>query len=64
MNADLQSGRNWRTNSETAVSMPMSRMLSLRFSNGLDFRHAPVPGFRRTDVRTALSLIVTLRRHS
>ncbi len=64
LNADLQSGRNWRTNSETAVSVPVSRMLSLRLSNGFDFRHAPVPGFKRSDLRTTVSLVVALRRRS
>ncbi len=63
LTADLQQGRNWRATSATSFLIALNRMLSLKVSHALEYRHAPVAGFGRTDMRTAAALVVTLRQH-
>jgi putative salt-induced outer membrane protein YdiY len=60
--ADLATAANWRAGSETAVSVTLTRLLSLKASHVVDYRHRPVLGFRRTDMRTAVALVISLQR--
>lgn len=60
--ADLERGRNWRSTSITTLSVTLTRLLSLKATQAVDYRHTPVPGFRRTDLRTAVALVVSVQR--
>jgi putative salt-induced outer membrane protein YdiY len=62
LDADLQTRRNWRGASATAVSVTLTRLLSLKASHAVEYRHAPVAGFGRTDMRTAAALVLSLQR--
>lgn len=62
LTADLGSGRNWRASNALAISMALSRLLSIKASQSIEYRHFPVPGFRRTDVRSAVTLVVAVQR--
>jgi putative salt-induced outer membrane protein YdiY len=62
LNADLQSAANWHGTTATAVTVTVTRVASLRFSHALEYRHAPVAGFGRTDARTAIALVLSVRR--
>jgi putative salt-induced outer membrane protein YdiY len=61
LTADPATPRNWRGTGTTAVSVTLSRLVSLRASHTVEYRNAPVAGFGRTDMRTAAALVVTLR---
>jgi putative salt-induced outer membrane protein YdiY len=58
--ADLESLRNWRTSNTTALSVSLTRVLSLRASHAIDYRRTPVAGFGRSDMRTAVALVFSL----
>jgi putative salt-induced outer membrane protein YdiY len=58
--ADLESVDNWRTANTTALSISLMSVLSLRASLAIEYRHTPVTGFRRTDMRTAVALVFSL----
>ncbi|MEQ1911521.1 MAG: DUF481 domain-containing protein [Vicinamibacterales bacterium] len=60
--ADLDSGVNWQQTGLTAISVTLSRLLSLKASNWIEYRNAPVAGFRRTDIRTSAALVLSLQR--
>jgi putative salt-induced outer membrane protein YdiY len=60
--ADLQVGSNWRGASTTSLTVTLSRLLSLKASHALEYQHAPVPGFRPTDMRTSVALVLSLQR--
>ena len=60
--ADLETADNWRSASTTAVSITLSRSLSLRASHVIEYRNSPVVGFERTDMRTAVALVFSLKR--
>src|SRR5262249_48736173 len=60
--ADLVSGTNWRATNNLAFQMTLTRLLSFKLSNALEFRHAPVPGFKRMDLRTAAALVFTFQK--
>lgn len=62
LNADLQSAANWHGTTATAVTITVTRVVSLRFSHALEYRHAPVAGFGRTDARTAIALVLSVRQ--
>lgn len=59
--SDLSQGRNWRATNGLAVSLSLTRLLSLKVSNAVEYRNLPVPGFRRTDMRTSAAVVLTLR---
>jgi putative salt-induced outer membrane protein YdiY len=59
--ADLGEGRNWRAANAAALSVALTRLLSLKISNDIEYRNLPVFGFRRTDMRTAAAIVLTLR---
>lgn len=58
--ADLESASNWRTSNRTALSVSLTRVLSLRASHAIEYRHTPVVGFGRADMRTAVALVVAM----
>jgi putative salt-induced outer membrane protein YdiY len=60
--ADLEAAGNWRATSGTAISISLTRLLSLRASHGIEYRHAPVAGFRRTDMRTAATFVLSFQQ--
>ena len=62
LNADLQSVANWHGTTATAVTVTLSRVVSLRFSHSLEYRNAPVAGFGRTDARTAMAMVFSVRQ--
>jgi putative salt-induced outer membrane protein YdiY len=62
--SDLGEARNWRAANATAVSIGLTRLLSLKVSNDIEYRHVPVAGFRRLDIRTAAAIALTLRARS
>ena len=37
------------------------QVLSFRVANSIEYRNLPVPGFRRSDMRTSAALVLTLR---
>ena len=60
--ADLDSGVNWHQTGLTTISVTLSRLLSLKASNSIEYRNVPVVGFRRTDIRTSAALVLSLQR--
>jgi putative salt-induced outer membrane protein YdiY len=60
--ADFEEASNWRSASVTTVTVTLTRLLSLKATQAVDYRRTPVPGFRRTDLRTAVALVVSLQR--
>ena len=59
---DLQSGMNWRQTSLTAVTVTLSRLFSFKASHSIEYRHVPVAGFGRTDMRTSAALVLSLQQ--
>jgi len=59
---DLETAANWRTSSTTAITVTITRLLSLKASHVFEYRHAPVPGFGRLDLRTSAALVFSLQR--
>jgi putative salt-induced outer membrane protein YdiY len=59
--SDLGDGRNWRAANAAAISVALTRLLSLKVSNDFEYRHLPVLGFQRTDSRTAAAVVLTWR---
>jgi putative salt-induced outer membrane protein YdiY len=62
VNADLETGENWRSTSATVITVALTRLLSLKASHALEYRNQPVAGFERTDMRTAAALVFSLQR--
>jgi putative salt-induced outer membrane protein YdiY len=60
--ADLESAGNWRTSSTSALSVALTRVLSLRASHAIEYRRMPVVGFGRSDMRTAVALVFSMAR--
>jgi putative salt-induced outer membrane protein YdiY len=60
--ADLESARNWRTSNTMALTVTLTRVLSLRASHAIEYRHTPVVGFGRADMRTAIALVFSIAR--
>ncbi|MGE0703115.1 MAG: DUF481 domain-containing protein [Vicinamibacterales bacterium] len=61
-NADLEAAENWRAASTTALSVTLTRLLSLRASHAIEYRRTPVIGFGRSDMRTAVTLVLSMTR--
>ncbi len=53
----LSDGGDWRYANTVAVTAKMTTVFSLKLSNALRYVHAPVDGFKRTDVVTAVALV-------
>jgi putative salt-induced outer membrane protein YdiY len=62
VHADLGAPDNWRGTSMTALSITLTQVLAIKASHGLEYRHRPVAGFGRTDMRTAMALVVAWQR--
>jgi putative salt-induced outer membrane protein YdiY len=59
---DLESARNWRTSNTTGLTVSLTRVLSLRASHAIEYRRTPVAGFGRSDMRTAVALVLSIAR--
>ncbi len=59
---DLQAAANWRGTSMTAVVVTLTRVVSLKVSHAAEYRHVPVAGFKRMDMRTAAALVLSVQR--
>jgi putative salt-induced outer membrane protein YdiY len=62
LNADLQSAANWHGTTATALTVTVTRVVSVRFSQAFEYRNAPVEGFGRTDARVTAGLVLSVRR--
>jgi putative salt-induced outer membrane protein YdiY len=62
INADLQSGSNWRASNTLTVNVTLTRILSLKASHAIEYRHEPVAGFGRSDHRGAIALVVSMEQ--
>ena len=62
--ADLQQAGNWRGTSSTALVVSLTRRLSLKASHAIEYRHAPVAGFGRTDMRSTAAFVLSLQRRA
>ncbi len=60
--ADLEQRTNWRATNSLALTVSVTAVLSLRASSAVEYRHQPVPGFGRTDVRTAVALVFSFEK--
>ena len=61
-NADLESAGNWRASNTIALSVSLTSVLSLRASHAIEYRHMPVAGFGRSDMRTAVTVVFSMTR--
>jgi putative salt-induced outer membrane protein YdiY len=59
-NADLESASNWRMANTATLSVTLTTILSFRASHGFEYRHTPVVGFGRSDMRTSAALVLTM----
>lgn len=59
--SDLTEGRNWRAANSLSLIVALTRVLSIKVTNGVEYRNLPVPGFRRADTRTSAALVFALR---
>ena len=62
MTADLEQRTNWRMANTLALTVSVTTRLSLKASSAVEYRHLPVPGFGRTDVRTAVALVFAFEK--
>lgn len=62
LTGDLESAANWRATNALAVTFVLNRLLSVKASQAVEYRHFPVPGFGRTDTRTAATLVVAFQQ--
>ena len=60
--ADFEEASNWRSTSVTTISVTLTRLLSLKATQAIDYRRTPVLGFGPTDLRTAAALVVSFQR--
>jgi putative salt-induced outer membrane protein YdiY len=60
----LDSTAEWKVAQETAVTVVITSLLSLKVSNIIRFANAPVPGFKATDTLTSVALVLTFERRS
>ena len=58
LTADLGSAANWRAGIALALTFVLTKLLSVKASQSIEYRHFPVPGFGRTDTRTAIALVL------
>jgi putative salt-induced outer membrane protein YdiY len=60
--ADLSEAENWRGTNELALTVVLTRLLTLKVSQSVEYRNVPVETFRRTDMRTAAAFVVSWQR--
>jgi putative salt-induced outer membrane protein YdiY len=60
--ADLSEAENWRGTNEFALTVVLTRLLTLKVSHSVEHRNVPVETFRRTDMRTAAAFVVSWQR--
>jgi putative salt-induced outer membrane protein len=56
----FQQGSNWRIESQTGLQAAVSTAVAVKLTYGFRYANRPVPGFRKTDTQTAVSLVVNL----
>jgi putative salt-induced outer membrane protein len=56
----FEDSNDWRVASDTALESAISSKLALKVGYQYLFDNVPVPGFKKTDTRTAVSLVVKL----
>lgn len=59
--ADLSDAGNWRAANALSLTIALTRVVSFKIATGVEYRHEPVPGFGRTDTRTAAALVISFR---
>jgi putative salt-induced outer membrane protein YdiY len=59
MITNLEEARDWRGTSRTALSVTLTRLLSVKASHAIEHRNLPVAGFGPTDMRTAAALVLS-----
>lgn len=59
--ADLSDRGNWRAAHALSATIALTRAVSFKIATGVEYRHQPVPGFGRTDTRTAAALVISFR---
>jgi hypothetical protein len=47
------------TATAATLTVRLTSVLSLRASQAIEYRHTPVPGFGRSDIRTAVALVLS-----
>jgi putative salt-induced outer membrane protein YdiY len=57
LTADVSDAGNWRLHNAAALTVTMTRVLSLRVAHELKRSNRPVPGFRATDTMLAAALV-------
>ena len=62
LTADLENARNGRGVSVTVLGVALTRVLSLRATHAFEYRNQPVINFGRSDMRTAVTLVFSMRR--
>lgn len=60
--ADVQTAGNWRGTNTAALIVSLTWLLSLKASHAIEYRHAPVAGFGRTDMRSAVAFVLSFQR--
>jgi putative salt-induced outer membrane protein YdiY len=60
--ADLDVAQNWRGSNAAAVTVTLTRVLSLKASHVVEYRNEPVPGFVRLDRRSGAALVLSIQR--
>jgi putative salt-induced outer membrane protein YdiY len=60
--ADLGLAKNWRGTSATALTVTLTRLLSLKASYAFAYRNIPVPRIKRAEMRAAVALVVSFER--
>ncbi len=60
--ADLMSAPNWRTTNALTFQATLTHLLSLKLAQSFEYRNVPVPGFKRLDTRTSVSLVFSFRK--
>ncbi len=56
----FEDSNDWRLASDTALEAAISARLALRLSFQYQYDNVPVPGFEKTDTKTAASLVIKL----
>jgi putative salt-induced outer membrane protein YdiY len=62
--ADLATARNWRATSAVSLTVSLTRRVSLKVSQAVEYRNLPVPGFQRADMRSSAALVLAMSGRS
>lgn len=59
---NAEAGRDWRGISTMELTVGLTKLLSVKLSNLVEYRNRPVSGFGRLDTRTTAALMVSVAR--